>query len=597
MSDEKMADADVQKYDSDINVTNLSSTIITSTANNSSISKFVEDDLNTDKESSIYDAPYSILSRRQKVMIVITISISGFFSPFSTNIYFPALSLIQNDLHVTEKMVSLTITMYMITQGLSPSFWGSLADNWGRRPILITTFLIYTLACIGLANTKDYASLLSLRMLQAFGSSSAVAVGAGIIGDISTPAERGGYMGVFSMGTMLGPLLGPVLGGLVSNELGWRWIFWILAILVVPIWLVQIVFLPETLRSLVGNGSGYANPSLLQFFKRRYMSKKGNQNDDESHTTAFTYSKKNKSDESFHSFSNAAEVCSDDNRTCIKTPIDTINDTNKSLNELHMLSTIAKRKIEKHRFLVIPNPLQSLGFLREKDIAILLLYNSLQYAGLYCVLTSLTDLFTEIYGLNAFQIGLCFLSNGFGAALGSFTSGKILNWRFRKIATSLNIDNVHTKRGNMDSEFPVEKARMGVTWIWGVAFNVALIVYGWCLHFKVHIAVPIVINCLLSYFSTSTFNATNTLLVDLFPNNSAAIVASNNLTRCLLGAVSVMIVQSGVQGIGVGWFFTTVSLILFVSRVTMIIELKYGPKWRMERLQRQAAALEDSDKA
>ncbi|KAI7904427.1 major facilitator superfamily domain-containing protein [Cokeromyces recurvatus] len=486
------------------------------------------DDLSSQNEESDMD-PYSILSRKQKIMIVTTISVLGFISPFSTNIYFPALSIIQNDLHVSERMVSLTVTMYMVMQGLSPSFWGSLADSWGRRPIFIITFLIYILACIGMANTKNYASLLSLRMIQAFGSSSAVAVGAGVIGDISTPAERGGYMGVFSMGTMLGPLLGPVLGGLVSNELGWRWIFWILTILVIPIWLIQIFFLPETLRSLVGNGSGYANPTPIQFFKKR---RRRRDFSDKSHILSSTHSNFNKSHESLYSSSfNATVACSSDdtNRTCMNTL-----DTTRSHYNNHTLQTIAIKK--RNRFLVIPNPFQSLGFLREKDVAVLLLYNSLQYAGLYCVVTSLTDLFTNIYGLNAFYIGLCFLSNGFGAAMGSFTSGKILNWRFKKIATSLNIDRAHIKRGNIDSEFPVENARMGITWIWGIAFNIALILYGWCLYLKVHIAIPIIINSLLSYFSTSTFNATNTLLVDLFPKNSAAIVASNNLTRLSLDA-------------------------------------------------------------
>jgi MFS family permease len=113
---------------------------------------------------------------------------------------------------ITEQMASLTVTMYMVSQGISPSFWGSISDIYGRRPVYIITFLIYILACIGLAYSQSYAMLLFFRMLQSFGSSSAISVGAGTIGDISTPEERGGYMGIFSMSTSLGPVLGPVLG-------------------------------------------------------------------------------------------------------------------------------------------------------------------------------------------------------------------------------------------------------------------------------------------------------------------------------------------------------------------------------------------------
>lgn len=79
-------------------------------------------------------------------------------------------------------MVNLTITVFMIFQGISPSFWGGLADSWGRRPIYITTFFIYMCSCIGLACTQNYPMLLMLRMVQAFGSGSAAAISAGSIG-------------------------------------------------------------------------------------------------------------------------------------------------------------------------------------------------------------------------------------------------------------------------------------------------------------------------------------------------------------------------------------------------------------------------------
>ncbi|KAI7870105.1 major facilitator superfamily domain-containing protein [Mucor mucedo] len=452
------------------------------------------------------DTPYSILTARKKAIIVVIISLSSFVSAFSANIYYPALKVIQNDLNITERMVYLTVTVYMIFQGLSPSFWGSLADSWGRRPVYIMTFLIYIFACIGLACTKNYVTLLILRMLQAFGSSSAIAVGAGIIGDIATPMERGGYMGLFSMGTMLGPLLGPVLGGIVSYRLGWRWIFWVLSMLVTPLWFAIVLFLPETLRALVGDGSGYANPTPLQYWRRE------------------------------------RKIAS------------------KQLEDIE--------KPPRSRFLVLPNPFQSWVYLKERVVLIILLYNSLQYAGLYCVITSVTDLFSNAYGINEVQVGLCFLSNGVGASLGSYTSGRILDWRFKTIAKSLGIDEKNAN-SNIPEDFPIKEARMGITWIWGIAFNVAMIAYGWSLFYKIHIAVPIILNFILSFTATSTFNATNTLLIDLFPNNSAAIIGSNNLTRCLLGAGAVLTVQPGVHLMGIGWFFTAMSLFLLITRVTM----------------------------
>ena len=102
-------------------------------------------------------------------------------------------------------------------------FWGTISDYFGRRPITAACLLVLSLSCIGLAlvPTSAYWLLMVLRCLhcQAAGSASTIAigniylfltlfffsvsVGAGVIGDISSRAERGGFFGFF----MLGPLV------------------------------------------------------------------------------------------------------------------------------------------------------------------------------------------------------------------------------------------------------------------------------------------------------------------------------------------------------------------------------------------------------
>ena len=65
----------------------------------------------------------------------------------------------------------------MIFQALAPSFWGPLSDLVGRRPVYVGTLIVFVGICIGLALAHSYAALLILRMLQAFGASSAIALG------------------------------------------------------------------------------------------------------------------------------------------------------------------------------------------------------------------------------------------------------------------------------------------------------------------------------------------------------------------------------------------------------------------------------------
>lgn len=138
---------------------------------------------------------YSVFGRRQRRYIVFMIACAGFFSPLSANIYFPALNSISHDLNVSSDMINLSLTTYMIFQGLAPTIFGDLADMTGRRPTYMIGFCIYIGANIGLAMQNNYTALLILRCLQSTGSSGTVALGSGVVADIASSGERGTFMG------------------------------------------------------------------------------------------------------------------------------------------------------------------------------------------------------------------------------------------------------------------------------------------------------------------------------------------------------------------------------------------------------------------
>lgn len=215
---------------------------------------------------------YSAFSHRTRIMIATMITIGSFISPVTANIYFPALNPIADDLGVSTNLINLTLTTYMVFQGLSPTLFGDFGDKAGRRPAYILAFSIYLLANIGLALQRDYAALMVLRCVQSAGSSGTIALGYAVIADIASTAERGRYMGFVGAGINVGPTLGPVLGGLLSQFLGWPSLFWFLTIFV-TVWLIPwILLIPETCRNVVGNGSIPAqswNLPLVEYLKKR----------------------------------------------------------------------------------------------------------------------------------------------------------------------------------------------------------------------------------------------------------------------------------------------------------------------------------------
>ena len=118
-----------------------------------------------EKAESLSSKPpiHSAFSPAKKRFLIAMAACAGFFSPLSASIYFPALNPLSADLHVSSGLINLSLTTYMIFQGLAPTFMGDLADTAGRRPAYIIGFTVYIAACIGLALQKNYAALLVLR--------------------------------------------------------------------------------------------------------------------------------------------------------------------------------------------------------------------------------------------------------------------------------------------------------------------------------------------------------------------------------------------------------------------------------------------------
>ncbi|EFQ31569.1 major facilitator superfamily transporter [Colletotrichum graminicola M1.001] len=193
--------------------------------------------------------PYSVFTRTEKWFIIGMVAVAGFYrhAPLPTNIYLPAIPRLSEAFGRSVDDIKPDPLM----------LWGPLSDRHGRRPVFLVCLAVLNGACVGIAviPTDAFWLLIVLRRLQAAGCASAIALGAGVIGDISTPDERGGFFGMFNIGPMFSPCIAPAVGGALADKLGWRSIFWFQVIMAVCCLLFILLFLPETLRSLVGNGN------------------------------------------------------------------------------------------------------------------------------------------------------------------------------------------------------------------------------------------------------------------------------------------------------------------------------------------------------
>ncbi|KAJ1957932.1 Dityrosine transporter 1 [Dipsacomyces acuminosporus] len=165
--------------------------------------------------------------------------------------FIPSIQDVRDDLHTTQSGITWTITSYLITMAIVPLLWSNLSDYFGRKPIYAVSMLIYACGSIGCACSKSLPALIATRVIQSAGASAVQGAGAGTVSDIYPRHQRGTAMGIYNLGPLLGPCVGPLIGGYIGQLFGWRWVFWVLAILGGILCMLAVFVMPETQRRLV----------------------------------------------------------------------------------------------------------------------------------------------------------------------------------------------------------------------------------------------------------------------------------------------------------------------------------------------------------
>lgn len=209
---------------------------------------------------------YSVYNRR-KILFIFIATLCGSLGPLAANIFLPSIEVFERVFRTSKQAINGTISMFMFVIAFAPLFLSLWSDSYGRRPLLLTSLVVYLGANILiLALPPSIIALYIFRAFQGFGASN-LAVGVGVVADISEPQHRAKAISYYMIGPQLGPVIGPMLG-IVGAQFSWRYNFIILAIFGLISLLMVYFFLPETLRTLVGNGSDSTQNIFIPFSPR-----------------------------------------------------------------------------------------------------------------------------------------------------------------------------------------------------------------------------------------------------------------------------------------------------------------------------------------
>jgi MFS family permease len=479
----------------------------------------------TDPQDSI--SPYSAFSDFTRMYLSYLLGFVTVLSTFTATIYFPLIPMLSSHLSVSIEAINLTITIYVVCQAITPAFFASLADAFGRRPVLLGLVGLYVVASLGLfLNHHDYTVLAVLRAVQSIGGSATVSLAYGIIADITPTSERGKYLGPFLTTCNCISTAGPVIGGALTLDSGGpKWVFLVLLIIGLISFFAVGFTLPETSRTVVGNGSAATRgvwTAWISFLRPN------------SHPTG-----------------NGEKMQPGKEMTRSWSP----------------LSLFAAFKV----------------FTYPDGVAVLWML-ACSYSAYYILQVAIPVIFDDVYHWNALEIGLACLPGLLGLSFGSWVGNKMLDINFKRMSRHLGVEVDSVKNCDLGT-YPIERARY-LNIIYIVLFEVGLLVgYGWLVHYRAHPAFPLFFQFLICTAATILSQTASSLLLDSFPETTSTAYSAGQMARCGLSAALTAGLQPLIERVGRGLCFTIIGIFILVSSIISVtLSCSRGIKWRQERI-------------
>jgi EmrB/QacA subfamily drug resistance transporter len=119
------------------------------------------------------------------------------------------------------------VTAYLLASTVSIPIWGKLSDIYGRRTFFILGMVIFLIGSALAGTSQNMTQLIIYRGIQGVGAGAMMPIAMAIIGDIFSPAERGKWQGLIVAVFGLASIVGPTLGGWITDNWGWRWVFYV----------------------------------------------------------------------------------------------------------------------------------------------------------------------------------------------------------------------------------------------------------------------------------------------------------------------------------------------------------------------------------
>ena len=176
--------------------------------------------------AGLADRPPIELPHPVRMRVLGAVMVGVFLGALDQTVVGTALPRIITDLG-GNGLYTWAFTAYLLTSTISGPIYGKLSDLFGRRPVLLFGISVFMLGSLIAGLSQEMWQLVAARGIQGLGAGALFPVAMAVIADLFAPSERGRYQGLFGAVFGLSSLLGPAVGGLLTDTVGWAWVFFI----------------------------------------------------------------------------------------------------------------------------------------------------------------------------------------------------------------------------------------------------------------------------------------------------------------------------------------------------------------------------------
>jgi hypothetical protein len=257
----------------------------------------------------------------------------------------------------------------------------------------------------------------------------------------------------------------------------------------------------------------------------------------------------------------------------------------------HQDETVVPRQQPELKSKTFIEPFQ---LLRQPDIVLSLCFSSIIFAIWMMMTVSTTGLFQKTFNLKESVLGTAFLPNAIGTIVGSTLIGNLLNQDFLAACSVYHKthslpQSVIISRHSLPADFPLEHTRLMRLPGLVVLFTIALSIYGFTLYYPSltslggWVAIPLFLQFLIAAMAHAICGVHQTLIADLWPWNGAAATTISNLVKSLLAGIGVAVVQEILSRIEAGPTFLALGLVTMGLVPLPIVQWYWGCGWRQVR--------------